>query len=207
MGIRKYNKKMRIANKRKIILRSYQKVLFSSEDNYSFSERCNSFYYIVRPLLGFLEDSLKDYMPLEEIEGEIYLFIVELFKKYDKKKSSIVPYLENAIPWELEKLFKRLNRINKRQIIPNNWAVQEKEYTLNEEFYWKNIILEEHFVGKCFTRGEKYLISIITKSDSDELSVNALARKLNITRWSMKDKLEELKEIFQLEEINDKTKH
>lgn len=190
---------MRIPSKRKQLFRNFQDALFYKD--YSYQERSYSFYLLLRPILEFIKVRLEGYLESEEIESVLYLMCIDVFNNFDKDKWSIVPYLENSLPWYISKVINE----HKEQNIPVELAGEEEEYILDEEFYWRNILLEDTYVGKCFTRGEKYLIYNIIESDKKDLSVNALARKLNIKRWYMKKMLQELKDIFKLEEINVQT--
>ena len=194
---------MIIPSKRQKLLRNFQEALFYKEDNYSYQDRSYSFYLLVRPMLEFLKDRLEGSLEPKEIESELYLMCIDLFNSYDKDRSSIVPYLEKAIPWHIRILFEKVEKLS-NNIIDISGELEES--TLSDDFCWKNILLEDRFVGKCFTRGEKYLIYTIIESDKKELSANAIAKKLNLKRWQVKKRLRELKEVFELEEIDVRTK-
>lgn len=190
---------MRIPSKRKQLFRNFQDALFYKD--YSYQERSYSFYLLLRPILEFLKVRLSGYLEPSEVESVLYLMCIDIFNNYDIDRWSIVPYLENCLPWYISKVIREHEEVDDFILL----AGEEENYNTIEEFYWKNILLEDRYVGKCFTRGEKFVIYNIIESDNDKLSVNALARKLNMKRWAMKKKLQELKEIFELEEINVRT--
>ena len=143
---------MQIPTRRQELLRKYEKSLFHTKDLPK-HERLYGFYLLLRPILGWLKEALieKGLEP-DEAESEIFLFASYLFDKFNTNRSSIIPYLEKAIPWATAKLL----RTKKEAEI----TYQEEEYFLDEEFYWDpiKILIEDRYVGKCFTRGEKYII-------------------------------------------------
>jgi len=133
-----------------------------------------------------------------EIDSELFLLSTRVFAKFDKEKSSIVPYLRKQLPWHMKEMFKLLD--NTYTINTINEQIQERKYYLDEEYYWGNILFEDKWIGKCFTRGEKFVIfTIITSSSNRDLSVQSLSKRLNVNRRTIKKKLNDIKET--LEEI------
>jgi len=189
---------MRIPSRRKKLFRNYEQAIFHKD--YSYQERSYSFYLLLRPLLEFLKDRLVGSLEEAAAESELYLLCHKVFDSYDPSRSSIVPYLENCLDFTIGDYLKDLDleELTEEVLL----ADPGEEYTLDEEFYWKNILFQNTYVGKCFTRGEKYIIYTIIESDEKDLSVTRLAKRLNRKRWQMKEKLLEIKEVFELEDIN-----
>lgn len=190
---------MKIPSKRQKLFKNFQDILFYKEEKYTKKEREYAFYLLLRPMLSFLEPQLKEKLEQDEIESEFFILSIEVFRGYNKEKSSIVPYLEKYLPWYIAAFIRRVSNTEKE---PIEMCYPEEEYHINKDFYWKNILLEDQYVGKCFTRGEKYIINIIINSDKTELSVSSLAKQVGIRRWRMNDILSEIKEVFKLEEID-----
>lgn len=192
---------MRLSTKRKNLLRNFEEAIFYKDKDYSYQDRSYSFYLLLRPVLEFLKVRLEGSLESPEVESELYLMCIDVFNNHKVEKASIVPYIERCLPWYMSKLIKK----HKGQNNLIDMAGLEEEYILNEEFYWKNILLHDMYVGKCFTRSEKYLIYNIIESDSEDLSVCSLAKLFGVNRATMKNLLSNLKEVFQLEEINVRT--
>jgi hypothetical protein len=132
----------------------------------------------------------------EEIESEYYISCYNIYRRYDMSKSSIVPYLSKAIPWEIEKLIKRIKKQNKIDVFP----FEENTYYLKEDYYWepKKLIRETKFL-KNFTKSEKFLILTILLADQEELKKVSLAKKIKISRETMFQNLDILKNKFKKE--------
>jgi len=178
------------------LLRYYERVLFHDE-GYAKSERVYAFYLLLKPLLEWIRIEIRDIgLVDDEIESEIYILCAELFNKYDKNKSSIVPYIERQLPYFVSNCF---NRLNKNYTCQDFLYSPNNTYELDEEFYWRTpgILFEDRYVGKCFTRGQKYIIHRILVSDEKELaSKKKLAEACNMSRISMLNKLLEIKDIW-----------
>jgi len=185
-------------------IREYQNGLFHREDIPE-SDRRYALYLILRPRLGWLKQKIKELdIESDEAESEIYLMCCNLFYRFNPKKSSLVPFLTRHIPWESSKLLKKLSK-NREE--PSGLLESDEQFFLQEEFYWTipHILLEDRYIGKSLTRGERYVISVILESDSDELSQVAIANKMNINRKTWISRMNDLQEIFELEEHNGTT--
>jgi hypothetical protein len=132
------------------------------------------------------------------MDSELFILASDVFRGYNKDKSSIIPYLEKQLPWYLKKLFKRLGRTTLKEEPIGLTTTPEGSYEHDESFYWKNILFEDRWAGKSFTRSQKYIISLLI-ADDDELSQQALARATNTERKRIKKMLCGIKET--LEEI------
>ncbi len=171
------------------LLRKYESLLFRSSE--PLSRRQESFYKVFRPCLLWTADSLKE-MGLEshEVESELYILSCNIFKHYDPEKSSIIPYLSKRADWyisdHIESVSSRYRPLKKEDISNKEWSC-----VIDEEFYWRTpgILFENKYVGKCFTRSEKYLISMIIAADDRKLSHQSLANMSLIGRRRMKKML------------------
>ena len=162
---------MQIPTRRQELLRKYEKGLFHTKDLPK-HERLYGFYLLLRPILGWLKEELiKKGLEPDEAESELYLYSSKLFNEFNTSRSSIIPYLEKAIPWAASKLL----RTKKEAKI----TYQEEEYFLDEEFYWDpiKILIEDRYVGKMFTRSEKSVISRILSEDKDLVPNLLVGRK------------------------------
>jgi hypothetical protein len=114
-----------------------------------------------------------------EVESEMYIFCCDVYLGFDRSRSSIVPYLERQLPWHAKALCKRIDSARLKEE-PSGLIRKPIDTTINESFYSKDLILNNSSVGKCFTRGQKYLIYVILTADDKELSQRALAKTLNV---------------------------
>ena len=191
--------------RRKELFRKYEHVLFYSE-SYGFQGKNFCFYLLLRPILGWVKSSLlAKGLNNSESESELFILSTEIYMNYDRDKSSIVPYLENQLPWFVSRMIARIEKELCLNEVPAGLTEIEGTYLMDENFYWKSpsILLEDRYIGKCFTRSEKYIINTIIVSDDNKLSVQGLAKKCNMDRKRMKARLSDIKEILQMEESNE----
>jgi len=195
---------------RKHLFRRYEGPLFHSDVN-SHEEKVYGFYLLLRPILGWAKRSLLEKgLASSEAESELFILSELIYSNYDNTKSSLVPYLEHQIPWYVSKMLTKVEKYMCSSEAPVGLIDTGGTYEIDEEFYWKvpGILFEENYVGKCFTRGEKYVIlTIIMSSNYRDLSTQGIAKRLGITRHTVRDKLEDIKEVMiqnniQLEESN-----
>jgi len=187
---------------KKHIFRKYEGTLFHSESGVR-RDKVYGFYLLLRPVLGWAKVSLMEKgLCSSEAESELYLLTESLFAGYDCSKSSLVPYLEKQIPWYVSKMLKEIDSKMCLLEAPSGLLEIYGCYETDEEFYWRTpgILLEDRFIGKSFTRAEKYIISIIIVSDDNKLSVQKLAKACNMDRKRMKSILADIKEVLQTEE-------
>jgi hypothetical protein len=181
---------MLIPSAQAALLRNYQTVLFHDE-THPVSERRYVFYLLLRPLLQWLNPILvgKGLEP-NEVESEIFLLCSSIYDKFNPAKSSIVPYLEKQIPWSIEHLARRFKKKE-----ATCYSAPE-QYELEEEFYWTvpSILTEDRYIGKVFTRSMRHVIYNILTSDDQDLTTEALARKMQINRLTMRKNLNEIRE-------------
>lgn len=176
--------RVNLSSKDKDRIRKYEPIILSKD--YTYNDRLILFHKIVSPLYGkFIEKLLETGLSQEETPGELYLISDNILKKYNPNKSSLVPYIERILFWYLN------------QIRPNkNYYPLEfiEEYQLDEEFYYSipNILLEEKYIGKLFTKEEKYIIYKLILLD--KLSIRQLAKELNISRESLIQIINNIKE-------------
>jgi len=186
---------MLIPAKKRVLFRKYEGTLFYSEDHPR-HDRVYGFYLLLRPLLQFLKEQLNSYgLEDDEVESELYLLSDTIFSHFDKDRSSILPYLEKQLPWHISKFLKSIE--NKHKPLGNlPFFNGETTYNMDEEFYWSvpNILFEEKYVGKCFTRAEKYVIYMIITSSDNDLLVTRLADRCKIDKRRMKTMLSDIGE-------------
>ena len=194
---------MLIPARNKNLLRKYEGVLFYS-DSQLLEDRIYGFYLLVRPLLGWLKKELVALnLEVDEAESELYILCGALFRRFERDKSSIIPYLEKQLPWQAANLLKTIKK-QTRPLEESPYRDMSMPYIMDEEFYWRvpGILFEDKYVGKCFTRGEKYLIYMILTTDDKNLSVKKLADKAQMDRRRMKDILSDISSTTTMEEIH-----
>ncbi len=176
-------------------IKEYERALFHVPTEPR-SERVYVFYLLLRPILEWAKKFLKE-TELEacEIESELFLLSEKLFKRFDPTKSSIIPYLQNQLPWEVARLTAELKN---RELKEEFYIGIEEEgfYYLEEEFYLSapKILFEEKYLGKDFTKAEKYLIYIILTVNDNELTQTKLASYCNVERKNITNRLSGLRE-------------
>lgn len=177
-------------------LRKFERTLLSKD--YSYNDRMYTFYLLMLPVLEWVKPSFYGLgLSKYEVETEIYLLVDRIFKNFDPDRSSLVPYLERSVKWHLDKCIRRLLKTQVEE--PAGLLLEEElVYHLSENFYWNqnNILFEERYVGKCFTRAEKYLIYRIINMDSDKLSQRKMSESLGISRENLRLRLNDLKRVF-----------
>jgi hypothetical protein len=191
---------MRLPSKIKALLRRYEEVLFWDRTP-ARSEKLHGFYRLLKPTLGWLEDGLGALgLSALEVESEVYILCCDVYDGFDRRRSSIIPYLERFIPWYVRELFERVESARLREE-PCGLSIGPWDTTVQESFHWQNIILNDSWGGKCFTRGQKYLIYVILTSDDKELSQRALARTLGQDVRRTRTMIEQLRNKLTMEEI------
>lgn len=184
---------MRIKSSIKNRIRKYEYSLLNNE--HSYEDRLYTLYLLLLPALKWHRNILSNLgLSKIEIESEIYLMIDSMFKKFDKEKSSLVPYLEKALDWYFSAV---KNNIDKNEILT---CLEDTEdiYLLDEEFYFSvpDILYGNSYIKKYFTKAEKYLIYRILISDDDRLSERKLARDIGISRENLRNRLENIRNIL-----------
>ena len=181
---------------KKPLFRKYEGALFHS-DTSSREDRVYGFYLLMRPLLGWVKSALLEKGLLAaEAESELFLLCESLFSRYNKHKGSLIPYLEEQTPWQVSEMLAKVNKYMCHKEIPKGLITLDGQYTLNEEFYWAgpNILFEDRYVGKSFTRSIRYVIFTVLVADDKKLSMQNLAETLGLCRHTIKSKLNEIKE-------------
>lgn len=189
---------MLIRSKTKSLIKKYERPIFFSEEH-SKHDKIYSLYLLIRPIVEWIVPELKTLgLNKDEIESELFILCADIFNNYDKSKSSIIPYLENQIPWFITKMLNKIKKYN--STVPQDFEISEGTSYINEEYYWNsNILFCNKYVGKYFTRSQKYLIYIILTSDDKELSQIKLANTCKVERKRIVRMLNELKDILKKE--------
>lgn len=145
---------MNLPESRKRLLRNYAGTLFNTEGPQQ--PRQYTFYVLLRPVLdwaktAFVEAGLEP----DEAESELFLLTIRIFNKYDLTKSSIVPYVERAITWEVSSFIKKLSRKEVRDPFEH-----EISYQMPDEIYLSipAFLLENKWLARDLSRAEKHLI-------------------------------------------------
>lgn len=173
-------------------IRDKETLLFF-KDSLSLAAKRKIFFYLIRPLLDWLFDRIKENYNLEdnEIESELFIYSCKLFHSFDKSKSSIVPYLQKYIIFYAQKLETKLNKstLNKETLV-----CKEKFTFLNDDFILLNILFESRFEGRYFTNKEKYIINRILELEDSKISRINIAKSLKINIKTCNKLLDNLKE-------------
>lgn len=155
------------------------------------------FYKIILDLLDWVLDEIKKYdLEKDEIKSEVFILSCRLYNNFDETKSSLIPFLEQHIDWELARLFKKL----KKETILQEQVPKKYTNSLPEEVYIKlpeSLFFEDRFLGKVFTTSEKYVIQEILSEE--HINYLNLSEKSGIDRRTIKDKVDSIKN--KLEEL------
>lgn len=190
---------MRLKSSRQTLFRNHETALFHS-NKYSLKQRQYYFYLLLLPTLEFLKQELIDSgLTSYEVDSELFILAANLFNNYNKEKSSIVPYLEKWIPWKVREMFERIEK-EKLKEEPIGLPILLEEDFIKEEFYYNNILFEDRWIGKSFTRQQKCFIYRIITSDNNDLTINCLSRRSKTGRKITKQILLDIKEVMQSEE-------
>jgi hypothetical protein len=176
-------------------IKRYQDALFYNPTESKIA-RTNAFYLLLRPFLDFLIQGFeKEGLSEAEAETEIYLLCVNLFNKFNIKKSSIITFLEKAIPWQI---YQSVTRIRKEKNITTEGDIDEETYSLDGEVYLREntILFEDRFLCRELSTKQKYIIYVILTSEDDELSLRKVSAKLGIDNHTLANDLLEIKKIF-----------
>lgn len=191
---------MTIPTKNADLIRTYQNAIFHKKDVPK-SERIYAFYLLLRPILSWLGKTLSEYnLQRDEVESELYLFCAELFNRFNPQRSSIIPYLEKHVPWIAGHWVEKMKRTMLYEIPSGLIKTSGEPNYIQEQFYWKpeNILFEERYIGKFFTRAQKYIIFKVLTADKSDLTQTGLAKLCGLSRKTM---INQLKELSELEEI------
>ena len=196
---------MLLPSKTKDLLRKYEKAIFHSGRKKN--HKIYALHLLLRPTFNWITVLLlKTGLTPVEVESELYLLVERLYTGYDLNRSSIVPYLENQIPWKVSEL---VRKVSKPSIEDPSGLIsrQEESYEIQEEYYWSapKILLEERYIGKCFTKSEKYFIYKMLIANDNRLSKKALADDNNMSRQRVDKLLQDLQEVFNMEVFNVKS--
>lgn len=180
------------------LIKKYQPVLFN--EDISDREKFYGFYLLVAPLLDKLKEDLTLLgLAAPEIESESYIFSCMLCQGYIRSKGNLVTYLSKYLPWGARK-YLLAARKNYRTFSD---TIQQEEYFINDSYYWRvpSILYESKYIGKCFTRSQKYIIYMILTCEDDNLSELRLSRTLGVNRKTYRRMLSEIRDKITLEEI------
>lgn len=184
---------MKIPSRQAQKFRDYEHSLTNKD--FSYNDRLYAFYLLMLPITEWCREFYKDLgFSKYETETELYLVIDNLFRSFDRSKSSIVPYIRKAFIWYLSS---SIEKIKSYKEVPVGFNIKDQSYNICEnDFYFSapNILLYDSFIKKHFTRSEKYIIYKIIISEENELSERKLSKKLNISRETFRTKTKEIKE-------------
>lgn len=190
---------MRLHSRVRTVLRKYEKTLFETKSKHNYNDRLYAFYLLIFPAMEWMKPTYSNLgLEEDEIDSEIFLLIAGLFKGYKRDKSSIVPYVENSIKFQLSKSIRQLSK--GKLEVPSGLLQEETGiYEINESYYWNynSILLEKKYIRKYFTRSENYLIYRIIDSDYDKLNNRSLAQSIGISRENLRSRLDDLKKKYE----------
>ncbi|RLD51553.1 MAG: hypothetical protein DRI97_15540 [Bacteroidetes bacterium] len=154
--------------------------------------RNKSFYLAVRPFLKWIKPCLIGYsLSKQEAESELFILACDLLERYDPEKSSLVPYLQKQTIWAVASVF---TKVDKQTFPFPEREETEESYEYEDEFYLTGsfVLLEDKFIPKTLSKGERYIVSTILALDKESLSQAKLASILSIERPTLKTKLLEI---------------
>lgn len=186
---------MRLRSRVRDRLRKFEKTLYNKDHPYN--DRLYAFYLLMLPVLEWVKPSFYGIgLSNEETETEVFLMVNNIFNGYNSDKSSLVPYVENSIKWQLDKCIRRLLKTRVEE--PSGFLLEDDSYFLEENYYWNGnkVLFEDRYIGKCFTRSEKYLIHKIINTSSDRLSHRLMSEDFKISRENLRLRLNDLKEVL-----------
>jgi hypothetical protein len=184
---------MRLVSKSKTKIKKYEHSILNNK--FSYPDRVYVLYLLLLPSLNWIKPSLEELgLEKDEIDSELFLIVSELFKKYDYNKSSLIPYIEKYLPIYIASRLKYLKR-SSFEIVSGLIRKDDLDY-IKEEYYLSipDILFEDKFICKHFTKRQKYLIYKILINDS--LSTRELVKLINVSREFLKNDINIIRKIL-----------
>jgi hypothetical protein len=180
-----------LSNKMKDKLKLYESAI--TDKKYSYNDRLLALHKILLSTYDWITNEFINIgLPQEDIDSELYFLTDDILSNYDENKSSLIPYIERAIYWNFSN---RAQKLEKEQL-GKYFELQEYMYNNISEYSIPDILLDDKYNHKFFTRGQKYLIYRILNEDSD-ITIRKLSNKLNLSREKLIEILNNIKEILQ----------
>lgn len=182
-----------IPEKTRKLLRKYSFILTSEE--YNHQSRVKIYYYLLRPQLGWLEETLIKNCEKDEVNSILYLMVDSLIKRYDFRRSSIVPYLGTSLPWAASSIIKNIEKFNVEE--PCGLSLPEDSYEYPDEIYLRlpSVLFMNKWLFKDLQKCYKYLIYIVLASDQD-ITYKELANNSGLGRTETYYRISELRDIL-----------
>jgi hypothetical protein len=176
------------------MLREYE-ALFCKK-KYPYNTELRLIHKALRPSLNDLRKEFIKVCPdPKEVTAEVYLYLDYLYRKYDKTRSSLVPFFIKYTFLLVSKYIKRVERKNKQDFLLTE---PQKEYKIYEEYYLSipNILLDDKYICKELDRGSKYIIYKILISDNNNISSRELAKETHMSRDKITKKIYDIRQIL-----------
>lgn len=181
---------MKFSRKEKEQITKFERAILNEE--YPYSERLYTLYLILFNKLQLLKLQF-DGVDLEpdEIQSELFILCDEIYKKYDRTRSSLVPYLEKYI-YIIPSIF--INKLKKRYSNQKLSLTEvENSITLSECYLSApNILFENKYIGRFLDRSEKYILYKIILMD-EEPSERNISKEIGLSRENTRKRLKEIK--------------
>lgn len=170
-------------------LRKLSKPLFY-ETEWPLDRRRYVFHRVLVDSLQWIHFKLLDLgLEAHEANSEIFLLCCDLFNRFDRSKSSIVPYIENNISWMAAELIKKYN---KQKEIPSGLLQLDEEYEIYEEYYLTSpaFLFENKWLARDLSQSQKNLILKILTNES--LTLRSLANECRLSYVTIQTQLQNI---------------
>lgn len=170
-------------------LRKLSNSLFYKND-WPLARRRNVFYRVLVDSLQWIHFKLIEQgLEVYEANSEIFLLCCNLFERFDRSKSSIVPYLENNVRWMAAELIKKYN---KQKEIPSGLLQLETEYEIETEYYLTSpaFLFEKKWLARHLSKSQKNFILKILTNESPTL--RSLANECRLSRATIQTQLQNI---------------
>lgn len=177
-----------LPERRKNLIRNYSRAIL--DKSHPASERHYILYLLLRPVLEWAVKALQDRnLEKEEAENEIYLMVYDLFKKYDRTRSSLSVYIERQIVWAVSAM---LDRHTKYKDTPVGLDIDLGYYEMPDEIYLSipNFLIEKRWLAKDLSFSEKNLILNVLTADSS--SCRTLTDGIRDSKSTINNRLNDL---------------
>jgi len=181
---------MKLSRKEKEQLGKFERAILN--EDHSYSDRLYTLYLILYENLQLLKSQFDTtLMEPDEIQSELFLLCDDLYRKYDRRRSSLVPYVEKYIYILHTQTIAGL----KKRYTSEKIVLTEDENSNNlSECYFSapNILFENKYIGRILDRSEKYILYKIILMD-EEPSERNVSKEIGLSRENTRQRLKEIK--------------
>lgn len=181
---------MKLSRKEKEQIGKFERAILNEE--HSYGDRLYTLYLILYNKLQLLKSQFEiSTLEPDEIQSELFLLCDDLYKKYDRTRSSLVPYIEKYIyilPTHT------IAGLKKRYSSEKISLTEEEISTTLSECYFSapNILFENKYIGRILDRSEKYILYKIILMD-EEPSERNISKEIGLSRENTRQRLKEIK--------------